>query len=108
ANARFVVHDQHARPFDGARGTFGRRRRGRPFAARPLRVEPGIDVTFAEPPLTADPDRGNLARLDQAIDRAQIDLEILEHLLGREENFVAGKVDTHWSLYTTTCLDCGS
>ena len=43
---------------------------GRPVAAGPLGVEPGVDVAFTEPPLTSDSDGRNLAGLDQAIDGA--------------------------------------
>src|ERR1700675_2345472 len=46
-------------------------------AARALAVEPRVDVALAEPPLAADPDGGNLAGLDQAIDGPQVDLEVL-------------------------------
>ena len=41
-----------------------------------------------EAPLAADADRGNLARLDQPVDRTQVDLEVLQHLFGREKGFV--------------------
>ena len=57
---------------------------------RALAVEPGVDVALAEPPLAADADGGNLSRLDQAVDRAEVDLEVLEHLFGRQEHFVVG------------------
>ena len=64
ANARFVVDHEHARTRVAAaragRG-HGRRRLTR-TAARPLAVEPGVDVALAEAPLAADADRGNLAR----------------------------------------------
>ena len=63
------------------------RRLARP-AARPLAVEPRVDVALAEPPLASDADRGNLAGLDQPVDRAQVHLEVLEHLLGGEKRFV--------------------
>ena len=87
ADARLVVDDENAR-------TLGRRsrraaacrrggRRGLRAAARPLAVEPGVDVAFAEAPLPADAHSGNLAGFDQPVNGAQIDLEVREHLLGR-------------------------
>ncbi len=57
-------------------------------AAWTLAVEPGVDVALAEPPLTADADRGNLAGLDQPVDGAQIDLEILQDFFRRQKRFV--------------------
>ena len=54
---------------------------------RPLALEPRVDVALAEPPLPADAHRGNLARLDQAVDRPQVDLEVLEYLFGRQKAF---------------------
>src|SRR3979490_3194284 len=53
-------------------------RRPRAAASWPLAIEPRVDVAFAEPPLPADPNGGNLAGLDQAVHRAQVDLEVLE------------------------------
>ena len=70
-------------------------RRRAALAARALRIEPGIDVAFAKSPLAADADRRNLPRLDQTIDRAQVDLEIFEDFLGRQEDLVVRKVDAH-------------
>ena len=46
-----------------------------PELARPLALQPRIDVAFPEPPLPPDSDRGNLPRLDEAIDRSEIYLE---------------------------------
>ena len=67
----------------------GRRRGGAArAAARPLAVEPGVDVALAEPPLAADAHGGNLAGLDQPVHGAQIDLEVLEYLFGRQKRFV--------------------
>ena len=57
-------------------------------AARPLAVEPRVDVALAEPPLPADAHRGNLAGLDEAVDRSQVHLEVLEDLLGGEKRLV--------------------
>ena len=57
-------------------------------AAQALAVEPGVDVALAEAPLPADADRRNLAGLDQAVDRPQVDLEVLQDFFGREKRFV--------------------
>src|SRR6185312_2530897 len=57
-------------------------------AARTLAVEPRVDVALAEAPLPADADGGNLARLDQPVDRPQIHLKVLEHLFGRQKRLV--------------------
>ena len=69
-----------------------RRRRGATrrarAAARPLAVEPGVDVALAEPPLAADAHRRNLAGLDQAVHRAKVDLEVLQDFFGRQKRFV--------------------
>ena len=72
------------------RGRAGGRRvgRGARAAARPLAVEPGVDVALAEAPLAADPDRRNLARLDQAVDRPKVDLEVLQDFFGGQKRFV--------------------
>src|SRR5262249_37347740 len=68
-----------------ARG--GRRGRAR-AAARTLALEPRVDVALAKPPLPSHAHGGDLAGLDQPVDGPQIDLEVLEHLLGRQEAFV--------------------
>ena len=84
-----VVDDEHART-RGA-GRRARRRRGGSLpraAARPLAVEPCVDVAFAEPPLAADTNGGDLAGFDQPVDRPEVDLEVLEHLLGRQKRLV--------------------
>jgi hypothetical protein len=60
-----------------------------------LRVEPRIDVAFSKAPLPADTHRGNLAGLDQAIHGAEVDLEVLEYLLGRKKNLVVRKINAH-------------
>ena len=65
------------------------------LAARPLAVEPGVDVALAEPPLAADADGGNLPGFDQPVDRTKVDLEVLEDLFGRQKDFVVRKVDAH-------------
>ena len=57
-------------------------------AARALAVEPGVDVALAEAPLAADAHRRNLAGLDQPVDGAKIDLEVLQDLFGGEKRFV--------------------
>ena len=75
------------RPTPSARP--GRRRAARRATPRGRwRLEPGVDVALAEPPLPADPHRRDLAGLDQAVDRAEVDLEVLEDLFGRQEAFV--------------------
>ena len=63
-------------------------RRGARRAARPLAVEPGVDVALAEPPLAADADRRDLSGLDQPVDRAQVDLEVLQDFFRGEKRFV--------------------
>ena len=77
------------------RGRAGRRRAARGGAAeaargpaRPLALEPRVDVALPEAPLPADADRRDLARLDQPVDGPQVDLEVLEHLFGRQKAFV--------------------
>ena len=83
-------------------GRRGVRRRGAARALpRPLALEPGVDVALAEPPLPADAHRRDLAGLDQPVDRPQVDLEVLEDLLGRQKPFV-NHVETH-----STRLDAG-
>ena len=75
----------------GGRVRSGWRRRGGGAArraARPLAVEPGIDVALAETPLPADPHRGNLAGLDEAVHRPKVDLEVFQDLFCREKRFV--------------------
>src|SRR5262245_51491007 len=81
-----VIDDEHARPpGDG----YGRGAQGAGAAlTRPLAFEPGIDVAFAEPPLASHAHRRDLSGLDQAIHRAQVDLEVLEYLFGRQKSFV--------------------
>jgi hypothetical protein len=44
--------------------------------------------------LPADPDRGNLPGFDEAIDRAEVDLEIFEDLFGRQEDFVGREIES--------------
>ena len=91
ADARLVVDDEDARARVAGRRTragaaaAGARARA---AARPLAVEPGVDVALAEAPLAADADRGNLAGLDQPVDGPQVDLEVLQDFFGREKRFV--------------------
>ena len=63
----------------------GRRPRAARAAARPLAVEPGVDVALAEAPLAPHAHSWNLAGFDEPVDRAQIDLEVLEHLFGRQK-----------------------
>ena len=62
--------------------------RGACRAAWPLAVEPGVDVALAKTPLPADPYRGNLAGLDEAVDGAKVDLEVFQDLLCRQKRFV--------------------
>ena len=91
ADARLVVDDEHARARRAGRRRGGAGAAGagaRRAAARPLAVEPGVDVALAEPPLAADADRRNLAGLDQPVDRAKVDLEVLQDFFGRQKRFV--------------------
>ncbi len=98
-DAGFVVHDEDARArrarwrSDGGRGLLDRRARA---GAHPLAVEPRVDVALAKAPLAADPDRRNLARLDQAVHGAKVDLEVLEDFFGGEKRFI----NHHWRLET--------
>jgi hypothetical protein len=59
----------------------------------PLTIEPAVDVTFPESPLASDTDSRDLSSLDQAVDRSQIDLEVLEDLFGRQKDFVVLKIE---------------
>src|SRR5262249_28753124 len=86
-----VVDDEDARPRRAGSRTRGRRGgrcRARTAAARTLAVEPRVDVALAEAPLPADADGGNLARLDQTVDRPQGDVQVLENFFSREKGFV--------------------
>src|SRR5687768_9774796 len=83
ADARFIVDNENSRTIGSTRRTIGYRGRGAALAARPLRIEPCIDIAFTESPLPSDAHRRNLPRLDQPVDRAEIDLEVLEYLFGR-------------------------
>ena len=65
-------------------------------SAHLLAVEPRVDVALAKAPLAADPDRRDLARLDQAVHRAKVDLEVLENFFGGEKRFI----NHHWRLET--------
>ena len=58
----------------------------------PLSIQPGVDVAFSETPLAANAHCRDLASLDQPVDRAQVDLEVLEDLFGRQEDFVVLKI----------------
>ncbi len=73
----------------------GQAGRGRAVATRALGVEPGINVTLAEPPLAAHADRGDLTGLNQSINRAEVDLEVLQDFFGGEKDFVVWKVHAH-------------
>src|SRR5215471_7757138 len=57
-------------------------------AARALAVEPRVDVALAKAPLAPDPDRRNLSGLDQAVDRAQVDLEVFQDFFRCQKGFV--------------------
>ena len=63
-----------------------------------LPLEPLVDVALAEAPLSAHPHGGNSAGLDQSIHRSQVDVEVFENLLGRQEDFVGGEIEGHWFL----------
>ncbi len=86
ADVFFVVHDEDPRASTGRGGRS--RRSGAAARAWPLGFEPDVDVPFAEPPLASDPNRRNLAGLDQAIDSTQVHLQVLEYLFGRQERIV--------------------
>src|SRR5207244_13589908 len=91
ANGRRVLDDEDA--LAGAAGRRRRGRRGRSIAARPLTVEPGVDVALAESPLAADPHSRNLSRLNQTINSTKVDLQVLENFLGRQEHFVCREIE---------------
>ena len=42
-----------------------------------------------------DPDRRDLSGLDQPVNRAKVDLEVLQDFFGRQEDFVVWKVHAH-------------
>src|SRR5262245_47758341 len=94
-SASASVFDSRSRIVDSSSTTSTRGRpamgagagRGVP-AARPLRLEPRVDVALAEPPLASHAHRGDLARLDEAVHRSQVDLKVLEDLFGREKALV--------------------
>src|SRR4051812_32961516 len=87
SNRGLVVYDEDA-------SASGHRRRGTggrgALRSRPLIFEPGVDIALAETPLPADADSGDLSCLDQAIDGPEVDLKVVEYLLGRQEAFVHG------------------
>jgi len=73
-------------------------RRRRVWDALPagtLGIKPGVDVTFAEPPLAADTNGGNLAGLDEPVHRAKVDLEVFQDFFSRQEDFVVRKIHAH-------------
>ena len=43
---------------------------------------------FAEAPLPANPDCGDLPGFDEPVDRAEVDLEVLQDFLRRQKRFV--------------------
>jgi hypothetical protein len=45
--------------------------------------------------LAADPDRRNLPGLDEPVDRAKVDLEVLQDFFCRQEDFVVRKIHAH-------------
>src|SRR4051812_14664414 len=91
ADTRFVVdHEDPALP-DLLRADWFRTHC--PGWRRALAIEPRVDIALSEPPLPANAHCGNLSGLDQAVDSAQIDLEVFEHLFGREEDFVVLKME---------------
>ena len=91
ADARFVVHDEHARAAV-ARGWRGRgRRRRRPTASAgcPARRRCRASGTATG----GRRGRRESSRLDQPVDGAQVDLEVLEDLFGRQKHFVGREVE---------------
>src|SRR5262249_45189139 len=87
-DARLIVHHQDAMDIAAA----GERADGGRCGSRTLRVQPGFDIAFAKTPLTADTNGRDLARLDQAIDGPEVDVQVLQDLFGGQENVVAAKV----------------
>ena len=55
----------------------GAHRRG-PLPARPLGVQPRVDVALAKAPLSANPDGGNLPGFDQPVHGPKVDLEVFQ------------------------------
>ena len=104
ADAGLIVDHEHALP------RVADRRRGRcgPFAAAAaagtLAVEPRVDVALPEPPLPADANRGYFSSFNQAIDRAEVDLEVLKHLFGGEKYFVRWKIECQVPVILPPCL----
>ena len=84
AHGLLVVDDQNPRPFVGGAVVAETAADGSGTA----RFEPRVDVALPKPPLAAHPDSRDLARLDEPVDRAEVHLEVGEHLLGRQESFV--------------------
>ena len=57
--------------------------------SRAAGFEPCVDVALPETPLAADPNGRNLSGLDQAVDGAKVDLEVVEDFLRGQKVFVA-------------------
>ena len=55
---------------------------------RALAFQPGIETVLAEPPLASHAHGGNLAGLDQPVDRPQVDLEVLQDFVGGQKSFI--------------------
>ena len=58
-----------------------------------LAVEPRVDVPLTESPLAPHSDRRDLVRLDKAIDRPKVDLQVFEYFFRGQEDFIAGKME---------------
>ena len=62
------------------------------LAAWPLAIEPGVDITFPEPPLASYSYGRYLSRFNQPVDGPEIDLQVFQDLFGREEHFVCREI----------------
>jgi hypothetical protein len=51
----------------------------------PLSIEPHIEIPPPEAPLPSDPNRRQLARSDQPVDRPRVDFQIGQDLFSRQE-----------------------
>ena len=95
-NALLVVGDEHAMRRRARRALRDSRRQP---DASPLRLEPRVEIALPEAPLPPDAHGRYLPRLDQPVDRPQVDLQVVDHFLGGEKrivgHFAIGSVRTN-------------
>ena len=70
------------------------RRHRRLRHVRALAIKPGVDIALAEPPLTANANRGDFPSLDQAVNGTKVYLEILQDLFRRQEHFIGWQMES--------------